>query len=315
MQDKTFLYSAAMQDEIRVFVRELENELKHLVPINKIAPVDIRRQQEMGEGRYVAPLLSDHAIERQIPCSQGHVPVRAFIPEDQIDGVYMHIHGGGWVIGGVHHSDKELEEIRDNCNAAVISVDYRLAPENKYPSAQEDCEAVALWIIEHAGKEFGTDRIVIGGESAGAHLSAATMVRLRDKHGYTGFAGANMLYGVFDLSMTPSCRLWGDRWLVLSTPIMQWFINNYLNDGDDRTDPDISPLYAALNDLPPALFTVGTADPLLDDTLFMHSRWFASGNVSTLNVYPGAPHGFEKHPTQLAEQVRRRIIQFVKKCF
>ncbi len=185
MQDETFLYSADMQDEIRVFVRELENELKHLVPINKIAPVDIRRQQEMGEGRYVAPLLSDHAIERQIPCSQGHVPVRAFIPEDQIDGVYMHIHGGGWVIGGVHHSDKELEEIRDNCNAAVISVDYRLAPENKYPSAQEDCEAVALWIIEHAGKEFGTDRIVIGGESAGAHLSAATMVRLRDKHGYT----------------------------------------------------------------------------------------------------------------------------------
>ena len=219
------------------------------------------------------------------------------------------------MIGGVHHSDKELEEIRDNCNAAVISVDYRLAPENKYPSAQEDCEAVALWIIEHASKEFGTDRIVIGGESAGAHLSAATMVRLRDKHGYTGFAGANMLYGVFDLSMTPSCRLWGDRWLVLSTPIMQWFINNYLNDGDDRTDPDISPIYAALHDLPPALFTVGTADPLLDDTLFMHSRWFASGNVSTLNVYPGAPHGFEKHPTQLAEQVRRRIIQFVKECF
>ena len=284
MQDKTFLYSAAMQDEIRVFVRELENELKHLVPINKIAPVDIRRQQEMGEGRYVAPLLSDHAIERQIPCSQGDVSVRAFIPDDQIDGVYMHIHGGGWVIGGVHHSDKELEEIRDNCNAAVISVDYRLAPENKYPSDQEDCEAVALWIIEHAAKEFGTDRIVIGGESAGAHLSAATMVRLRDKHGYTGFAGANMLYGVFDLSMTPSCRLWGDRWWVLSTPIMQWFINNYLNDGDDRTDPDISPLYAALHDLPPALFTVGTADPLLDDTLFMHSRWFASGNVSTLNV-------------------------------
>ena len=278
MQDETFLYSTDMQDEIRVFVRELEDELKHLVPINKIAPVDIRRQQEMGEGRYVAPLLSDHAIERQIPCSQGHVPVRAFIPDDQIDGVYMHIHGGGWVIGGVHHSDKELEEIRDNCNAAVISVDYRLAPENKYPSAQEDCEAVALWIIEHAAKEFGTDRIVIGGESAGAHLSAATMVRLRDKHGYTGFAGANMLYGVFDLSMTPSCRLWGDRWLVLSTPIMQWFINNYLNDGDDRTDPDISPLYAALHDLPPALFTVGTADPLLDDTLFMHSRWFASGN-------------------------------------
>jgi acetyl esterase/lipase len=304
-----------MQDEIRIFVRELESELKHLVPINQLDPVDIRRQQESGEGRYVAPVLSDHAIERQIPNEGANIPVRAFIPEGQIDGIYMHIHGGGWVIGGAHHSDKELEEIRDNCNAAVISVDYRLAPENKYPLAQDDCEAVALWIVEHASQEFGTDSIVIGGESAGAHLAATTMVRLRDKHGYTGFVGANMLYGVFDLSMTPSCRLWGDRWLVLSTPIMEWFINNYLSDGDDRTDPDISPIYAVLHDLPPALFTVGTADPLLDDTLFMHSRWFASGNVSTLNVYSGAPHGFEKHPTQLAEQVRRRISQFVKECF
>ena len=315
MQDEIFSYSAAMQDEIRSFVRELENELKDYVPINELDPVKIRRQQESGEGRYVPPVISSDAIERQIPAETGHVPVRCFIPKGQIDGVYMHIHGGGWVIGGAHHSDTELEEIRDYCNAAVISVDYRLAPENKYPAAQDDCEAVALWIIENARMEFGTDKVVIGGESAGAHLSTTTMVRLRDRHGYTGFTGSNLVYGVFDLSMTPSCRLWGDRWLILSTPIMKWFINHYLEDDHDRMDPDISPIYASLHDLPPALFTVGTADPLLDDSLFMHSRWFASGNVSTLNVYPGAPHGFEKHPTKLAEHVRRRISQFVKECF
>ena len=80
-------------------------------------------------------------------------------------------------------------------------------------------------------------------------------------------------------------------------------------------DPDVSPLYAPLHELAPALFTVGTLDPLLDDTLFMHSRWFASGNPSTLNVYPGATHGFERQPTQLAEKVRSRMRTFISESF
>jgi len=227
----------------------------------------------------------------------------------------IYIHGGGWVIGRAHLQDSVLEEIMEDCNAVVISVDYRTAPENPYPAAQDDCEAVAMWAIENAPKEFGTDNIVIGGESAGAHLSAETMIRMRDKHGYTGFSGANLAYGVFDLSMTPSVRLWGARNLILSTPIMRWFIDHYVPDESIRRDPDVSPLYANLHDLSTALFSVGTLDPLLDDTLFMHSRWFASGNPSTLNVYPGATHGFEKQPTQLADIVRGRMRRFITEGF
>jgi acetyl esterase/lipase len=314
MQEENIFYTVDMQREVRDFVLNLEKELSKYQPIHQRDPVDVRREREEGTGRNPKLVISDQAIEREIQSDQGSVTVRAFIPQDQIDGIYLHIHGGGWVIGRAHHKDPELEEIMTECNAAVISVDYRLAPEHAYPAAQDDCEIAASWVASNAMKEFGTDKVVIGGESAGGHLSASTMIRMRDKHGYSGFSGANLVYGVYDLSGSPSVKLWGDRNLVLSTPIMNWFFDQYLGE-EDRKDPDVSPLYAPLHQLSPALFTVGTMDPLLDDTLFMHSRWFASGNPSSLNVYPGATHGFETQPTQLAEKVRRRMRTFISESF
>ena len=314
MQEENIFYTVEMQREVRDFVANLEKELADYPPLYERDLVQVRREAEEGTGRYVKPVLSDKAIDREIQGEQGTVSVRAFIPEDQIDGVYLHIHGGGWVLGRAHHRDDDLEEIMSECNAAVISVDYRLAPEHPYPAAQDDCESVAMWVIDNAMKEFGTEKVAIGGESAGGHLSASTMIRMRDKHGYTEFTGANLVYGVYDMSGSPSLTLWGDRNLVLSTPTMNWFFDHYLGD-EDRKDPDVSPLYAPLHKLAPALFTVGTLDPLLDDTLFMHSRWFASGNPSTLNVYPGATHGFERQPTQLAEKVRSRMRTFISESF
>ena len=314
MQEENIFYTVEMQREVRDFVANLEKELADYPPLYERDIVQVRKEQEEGTGRYVKPVLSDRAIEREIQGSEGTVTVRAFIPEDQINGVYLHIHGGGWVLGRAHHRDEDLEEIMSDCNAAVISVDYRLAPEHPYPAAQDDFESVSMWVIDNAMKEFGTEKIAIGGESAGGHLSVSTMIRMRDKHGYSEFSGANLVYGVYDMSGSPSLRLWGDRNLVLSTPTMNWFFDHYLQN-EDRMDPDVSPLYAPLHELAPALFTVGTLDPLLDDTLFMHSRWFASGNPSTLNVYPGATHGFERQPTQLAEKVRSRMRTFISESF
>ena len=314
MQEENIFYTVEMQREVRDFVANLEKELADYPPLYERDIVQVRKEQEEGTGRYVKPVLSDKAIEREIQGSEGTVTVRAFIPEDQINGVYLHIHGGGWVLGRAHHRDDDLEEIMSDCNAAVISVDYRLAPEHPYPAAQDDCESVAMWVIDNAMKEFGTEKIAIGGESAGGHLSVSTMIRMRDKHGYSEFSRSNLVYGVYDMSGSPSLRLWGDRNLVLSTPTMNWFFDHYLQN-EDRMDPDVSPLYAPLHELAPALFTVGTLDPLLDDTLFMHSRWFASGNPSTLNVYPGATHGFERQPTQLAEKVRSRMRTFISESF
>ena len=106
--------------------------------------------------------------------------------------------------GGADLQDKRLEDIALACDMVVVSVDYRLAPEHPYPAAPDDAEATALWLAKAGMSEFGTDRLIIGGESAGAHLSAVTILRMRDKHGYTSFKGANLLYGAYDVTSTPS---------------------------------------------------------------------------------------------------------------
>ena len=152
---------------------------------------------------------------------------------------------------------------------------------------------------------------MIGGESAGAHLSAITLVRLRDRHAATPFSAANLVYGCYDVSLTPSARNWGERYLIISTPIIEWFAGMWLPDRARRAEPDVSPLYADLCGLPPALFTVGTLDPLLDDSLFMAARWAAAGSRAELAVYPGGVHGFNLFPLPLAEVANRRCHAFV----
>jgi acetyl esterase/lipase len=158
--------------------------------------------------------------------------------------------------------------------------------------------------------------LAIGGDSAGAQLAAVTLLRLRDRHGITGAFGAAVLqYGGFDLSMTPSQRLWGERNLVLSEPIISWFTDQFLptHDREQRRDPDISPLFAELSGMPPAIFTVGTQDPLLDDTLFMEARWRAAGNATELRVWPEAPHGFVSLPMTVADAALSAEHDFLRR--
>ena len=138
-----------------------------------------------------------------------------------------------------------------------------------------------------------------------------TLLRLRDRHGYSGFQAANLVYGVFDLSMTPSQRAFGDERLILRTKDMAKFYEAFLSHGQDRRDPAVSPLYADLRGLPPALFTVGTRDALLDDSLFMHARWLAAGNRAELAVHPGGAHGFTLFPFALAAAANTRIEAFL----
>ena len=305
MLDHTLFASESIDTETAEYNAQLEALLAEAPATNTVPVGQTRRAREEGTSASGPVVFSDMAEERQIPGPGGPLTLRTFVP-DNPRGIYLHIHGGGWALGRAHLQDPRNEEIANACSAVVISVDYSLAPENPYPAALDDCEVAALWVAKNALAEFGIDTLVIGGESAGGHLSAATLIRMRDKHDFTGFSGANLVYGVYDLSMTPSQRNWGERLLVLNTPIMDWFYDHFVP-ADLRRDPDVSPLYADLSNLPPALFTVGTLDPLLDDTLFMHSRWIASGNEAELAVYPGGPHGFDGHPTKLARTARLKM--------
>lgn len=272
-----------------------------------------RESRRRGDGPFPAAVKSPRARMLSIPGKDGNdIPLRIIAP-DNPRGVYLHIHGGGWVLGGADLQDPMLERIADNTGLAVVSVEYRLAPEHPYPAGPDDCESAALWLARNAKAEFGSDILTIGGESAGGHLSAVTLLRMRNRHGYAGFRGANLVYGAYDMTMTPSQRAFGNERLVLRTIDIVQFANAFLPIVNDRRDPDISPLYAGLRGLPPALFSVGTYDALVDDTLFMHGRWIAAGNDAELAIYPGGAHGFTLFPNALATQAAARSDEFLRR--
>lgn len=262
-----------------------------------VGPAKVRAARARGEGIFPAAAKSERARWIEIDGNVGKIPLRVVAPEKP-RGVYLHIHGGGHVLGAADQQDRLLELIAYATGLTAISVEYRLAPEDPYPAGPNDCESAALWA--HANlKDFGGDAMAIGGESAGAHLSAMTMLRLRDKRGIMPFKAANLVFGVFDLGLTPSARTFGDERLVLRTIDIEKFGEAFLPgvSREERRSPELSPLYADLSGLCPALFTIGTRDALLDDSLFMHQRWVAAGNAGELDVYPGAAHGFIAFPT------------------
>ncbi|HEY6333079.1 MAG TPA: alpha/beta hydrolase fold domain-containing protein, partial [Blastocatellia bacterium] len=232
-----------------------------------------REARARGEGIFPLAPKSDRARTIMIDAKGGHKVGLRVIAPDRPRGVYLHIHGGGMVLGSAEYQDPLLERITQNTGLACASVEYRLAPENPYPAGLDDCETGAAWLVENAERQLGANLVAIGGESAGATLSAATVLRMRDRHGYSGFRAVNLLYGNFDSSMTPSQRLLGQRSLLIGAEDIQKFVEAYMPAGTNPRNPDISPLYADLSALPRALFTIGTADPLLDDSLFMYARW------------------------------------------
>ncbi len=267
-----------------------------------------------GRGPFPPPPVSPRARTIQVEGKGGHkVALRVVAPE-KAKGVYIHFHGGGLVFGSSASQDMMLERIVESTGMACASVEYRLAPENPYPAAWDDCESAAVWLLQNAKSEFGSDALTIGGESAGATLTAATLLRMRDRHGYTGFRAANLAYGNFDTSMTPSQTLAPDKGILVGRLSIKKFAETYLPAGVNPRDPDVSPLYANLKDMPPAIFTIGTIDPLLDDTLFMHARWIAAWNEAELAIYPGAPHAFNIFPLPQGPAANARIDAFLRRA-
>ncbi len=278
-----------------------------------VGPEIFRAARRRGEGPFPAPVMSPRARTIVITGKDGNdITLRVIAPANP-RGIYLHIHGGGWVLGGADMQDPMLERIADHTGQAVVSVEYRLAPEHPYPAGPDDCEAAAAWLIQNGQREFGASAMTIGGESAGGHLAAVTILRMRDRYGYNGWRGANLVYGAYDLSMTPSQRQFGDTRLVLRTSDMRQFYNAFMPDIADRRVPDISPLYADLKGLCPALFSVGTKDALLDDSLFMHARWVAASNPAELAIYPGGAHGFTLFPNALAQSAAAAMDAFLNR--
>jgi acetyl esterase len=239
----------------------------------------------------IAPASPPSAVEELVRSGDRQVALRIHTPTaGPARGVFLEIHGGGFYLGSAAASDVRNRDLANALGITTVSVDYRLAPEHPWPAAPDDCETAALWLAENAEDRFGSGKLAIGGFSAGATLATTTLLRLRDQ-GIFAFDAAVLQFGTYDLSaQTPAGRLIAD----------EYFLEAYAGQTPDRTDPDFSPIYAELADLPPILMVVGAGDILLQDNLVMATRLSAAGVDVDLRVYPDSPHAFTAHPTPMA---------------
>ncbi|KAK6441622.1 hypothetical protein LTR95_002133 [Oleoguttula sp. CCFEE 5521] len=275
-----------------------------------------------GETPFPAPKVLDRGKNITLPSrnSGREIPCRVFAPSSgQSKGVFYHIHGGGWVLQSEAFQDPMLAHYADSTGLTVVSVGYRLAPEDPYPAGNEDCFDVGQWLVDNAEKKYGGPLQFVSGDSAGAHLSVCTAFELLQTRPKFAFRGLVLNFGCYDLAgMLPAAHLF-DLGLILDKDIMDHYLDAYLpgKSEKEKRDPKISPFFADLSKLklPPALFTCGTLDPLLDDSIMFCTRWVMAGGEGVLKLYPGAPHGFNFFPLEGTEQtqiVLDDIATFVK---
>lgn len=262
-------------------------------------------------GLRLLPMPPQVAVGKKIipgPCAEG-IRIIVLQPPGRARGTYFYVHGGGWIAQKPEDYLGFLWRICREAEVAVVATSYRLAPEHPFPAGPDDVLAAASWLFQSGQTEFKAP-FVIGGDSAGGHLAALTLQRLRDERGLVPFVGADLIFGVYDLNLTPSARLKGAV-APLTTAMVQQCVDWACLKVSDRLSPKVSPLYGSIDGLPPALFTIGTADPLLDDTLFMHERWRSAGRPSILQIYPGGVHGFEWYPLAIGVEAIDRRIGFI----
>lgn len=251
--------------------------------------------EELRKARTSLPAASadSRAIEHIAHAGKGKVLVRITRPRAGGNrAAYLDIHGGGFYMDSAARNDARNAHLADALGVIVVSVEYRLAPEHPWPAAPDDCETAAIWLVEEGLMAFGAAQVLIGGASAGATLAATTLLRLRKRGLIQPIVGTVLQFGAYDLSgQSPGGRLYAN----------EWFIQAYAGHVPDRTDPDVSPLYADLRGLPPTLLLVGELDVLLEDSFAMAARLSAAGNEVDLRVYPESLHGFTSHPTPMAK--------------
>jgi acetyl esterase len=250
-------------------------------PTERVAPDVARRGMRQSTGS-LSFLMGRRAPLASVEDSEvAGVKVRRFLPRDVKGGVLVYFHGGGWVIGDVETHDAPASALAAMTGREVVSVDYRLAPEHRYPAALDDCLAVTRHYL-------GTGvRVVVGGDSAGGNLAAAVAQRVG------GLAAQVLIYPVVDCAAeTPSYERYATGHL-LSRATMRYFREQYVPDEAQRVEPGCSPVRAAsLKGLAPAYVLLAQCDVLHDEGVEYARRLAAQGVSVTVDEVPGAIHGF-----------------------
>jgi len=305
-------------------VREFVEMLRATIPPDaprlwELSPAEARQQSE----RFFAPFNAGgpqmaEARDLRVPGPRGDVPARLSVPRGAAGPSpgLLYLHGGGFALGSLSTHDRLSRELAQGLSARVVSLEYALAPEHPYPQGLDDCVSSARWLAAHA-EDLGMHpgQLLIGGDSAGANLSAVTLLRLRDEGSPLPFKAAVLLYGRFAAGETESLRAWGNRELMLSRRQMGWFAKAYAGGAAGISTPYLSPLQADLRGLPPAVLVVGTLDPLLSDSQLFAEALRKAGVPAELHVYEDAIHAFLQIPSfDMTRDALGRIASFGRRA-
>jgi acetyl esterase/lipase len=269
-----------------------------VAPDRTVAPLSEVRAAQDRIGAFLGldsvPLQSERTV--MLPGPYGDVPCRFYYPEGAVrPPCLVYLHGGAFMQGSLNNWDHFLRDLVRQSGVAVMSVDYRLSPEYKFPVAFDETVAMVRLMARDGGDQgINSKRLAVGGDSAGANLALAAALALRDA-GETALRFQLLIYGVYSTSVeSPSWQRFG-RGAGLSQASMNWAWQTYLEKPEQWRDWRAAPILADLKSLPPAHLIVGSLDPLLDDSNNLAAKLEAAGVPSDLTIYQGINHGFIRY--------------------
>jgi acetyl esterase len=248
---------------------------------SKLRPRAMGPEVAKVEDRSIAGPGPDIPVRIYTPVGAGPFPILAWF------------HGGGWVIGDLDSADGTARQLTVGANCVTVSVDYRLAPETKFPGAADDCYAATVWAAQHAAELNGdASRLAVGGDSAGGNLAAAVALMARDRQ-TPALAFQLLIYPVTDRNFATASYTDNAEGYLLSKASMEWYWDHYLSDPSDALNPYAAPLQAKdFSGLPPALVITAEYDPLCDEGEAYGARLKAAGIPTVCTRYHGMIHGF-----------------------
>lgn len=262
---------------------------KKLPTLQQLDPATAR-ELAAREGNFSPPPQPVARVENlSIPGSGGEIKLRIYTPtEENPLPVLVYFHGGGWVLGDLEVADSFCRQIANQVGCIVVSVDYRLAPEHKFPTAVEDCYTATQWVASHWGD---VRRLAIAGDSAGGNLAAAVTLMARSQQEFF-LCHQVLIYPVTHYSFnTESYRQYAHHYLT--APAMIWYWQHYLSTPEDGENPLASPLLAEnLTNLPPATIITAEYDILRDEAEAYGERLRQAGVPVSITRYDGMIHGF-----------------------
>lgn len=277
---------------------------RHPKPMHQLTPVEFRQAYAQPTSSLAVdwvmgkPIDLLCVIDRFIPGRNGRIPIRVYQPNNHTDlPVILFYHGGGWVLGDLDSHDIMCRRLAHENQCIVVAVDYRLAPEHKYPAAVEDAYDALLWVSQHAHTISGNGRLLsVMGDSAGGNLAAVVCLMARDMDG-PPINAQILIYPSTDATLQHTSLQAATDTPILNLPIMRYFVQHYGRSPADAQEPYFSPLLApSLHQLPPALVITAEHDPLRDEGRAYAERLLAAGNQTRHIDMPGMIHAFMKLP-------------------